>query len=986
MPENFDPYFDRQATLDAAGALTKVTISACEDIALLGAGVDPSTAPRGFRGVAMAPSGDLIVFGDRVRIIGTLTLPGRAVQINARVVEYAPDAAGAPPEIDVSGVAGADPAPPPVVASRAKDGTKGRGIFHALGKDEFINATPGVSGNPGKDGDQGKTGQDAGWINIRATEFSPAGSVSTLSLTARGGDGGKGQTGQQGQPGGHGGDGMDGWVGGVLGTNDVWEARDGANGGAPGANGRGGHGGFGGNGGQITVLALGTAPSLITDFAAGGKGEAGDLPNVITMLSPGEGGIGARVRPLGSTVAAVHPDGKRGGVQPAITQPPQAPPQGTEPGAGAAKIAGSAAASDVLLTASSSQLTGLLGRVRVDRLALQAPGGAPASTAALKDVSGRLQWLTALSGASPDSDAALTAIAVDVMGINAWAADPRLDAFGHERSWVPTVTLPAYRDVLENAKAGSLKLLADAEKAWHAYRDARNQAISDASQRTDAVKVGAGQISALSKQIAALSAQLALQVKEISQRAGQIDAARAIVLEHLAEYQKNVRNHVTINVDFTQYLDVLEQTAFASANPEQQTAVGVLENAKFASKIVNVSNVTGADGQSVDKKYLLSRLDVYGDKVKSLDEAYSVVGGHVNVDDAGAYKLLCTQQSLDDLLSNYETVPGAVDAEDAMDAYVREVLARNGVILDYNGAVSAYAQGVADLATLMARQKVFETDAAGVDAPAFDNYVERLYNRARSICLGDLYLASRAYRFWALRDDTALADVLGGGASGLTALSATSVANGLLGEHAEDLASDIGDLAPRKNPVVFTFDATKTKSIIRQFRTDRGAGFDGPNAFYWEFPVPVADKSATQNDNPFGGMANVRLTEVRAWLFGLGSAGGKDGAIKVHIVQQGDEQVVAPSGAVVAMTHDPVERVFEYTAAVTTPDVASIETPAIYWDQPNQKELPDHTPVGPFATWRIAVRPQDAVRTIDWKSLTEIRVEFFVKYQAFTTR
>jgi hypothetical protein len=979
MTSVFDPYFDERFTLDSKGAVTKTEITAAEDIALLPPDAAATSAPTGFRGVPVASTGDLIVRADRVRVVGTIKLPGRAVQINARVFEFDASDAKAP-SIDVSGDDGDPPDSALPAPGHAADGRDARGIYHAMGKDEFITALPGISGNPGADGAQGHAGKSAGWIDLRVGSIRAVGSVTTLRLRAAGGQGGAGQDGQPGQPGGRGGNGMDGWVGGIFLTNDVWEATDGANAGAPGANGRGGWGGFGGSGGSITVSTLDASASAVAaEYPAGGRGADGAVPNFVVAASPGTGGAGAVVRPPGG-YASKHADGKDGGMQPPIAQPPQAAPVGDAPKDGSASLTPSSTADELVKTAAADQLTVLLDRVRVDRLALQG-GSLTAGEAA--DLGGRLAWLTALSGAPAiAADRSMAAVSAGVSGIAATMSDPSLDAFGHSSTWVPTVSLPTYRDLLENQASGSLVLLQNAEKAWHDYRDARDAAVADSSQRSSAVQVGASQLAAVQKRRDALGTQLGDLARQIDDRRPAVDAARQDVLGELASFKKNVENHVTINLDLSQVLDVLEQTAFASVDPDQAAEVAGLETAKAAMKDVDISNVEGADGQAVSKKYICSRLDVYGKQVKSLDEAYSVVQGRVTLDDPDGYKLLCTQQQLDDLLSSYEVVPGAVDAQDAMDAYVREVLGRNSAIMQYNATAADYAQAASDAAALAARQRLVEADAAKVDAPVFDNYVERLYSRAREVCLHDLYMASRAYRFWALHDDTAIAQVITGGVGGLTFLAAQSAANGLLAEHADDLAADIGDLTSRKDPVVLTFVAADRPSVVKSFSRDRGEDpFDGPNPFYWEFKVRVASKGATQRQSAFAGMKNVRLSEIRVWLVGLDSAAGTDGSVKVHVTHQGEEDIVHPDGTVVHMSHDPVERVFEYRTGSPIPGDGAIEAPLVYWDQPRASALPDHTPIGPFATWRVAVRPQDAVRKIDWKALSQVQVEFFVRYQ-----
>src|SRR4051794_11868455 len=60
----------------------------------------------------LAPSMDLIVYGDEITISGPLCLPGQNMTIIARIVTLGADASGAGASVDLSGDAGVPVSPP----------------------------------------------------------------------------------------------------------------------------------------------------------------------------------------------------------------------------------------------------------------------------------------------------------------------------------------------------------------------------------------------------------------------------------------------------------------------------------------------------------------------------------------------------------------------------------------------------------------------------------------------------------------------------------------------------------------------------------------------------------------------------------------------------------------------------------------------------------------------------------------------------------
>jgi hypothetical protein len=262
-----------------------------------------------------------------------------------------------------------------------------------------------------------------------------------------------------------------------------------------------------------------------------------------------------------------------------------------------------------------------------------------------------------------------------------------------------------------------------------------------------------------------------------------------------------------------------------------------------------------------------------------------------------------------------------------------------------------------------------------------DRFLQGLYLHAKQQVIDDLYGASRAYRFWSLSDLDAFT-----GLPDITYVAAAQKRQDILASRVADLNKLKDDLAPQADPVVVTFDGKHLARIIRSFKTDRKDADGAPSARYWEFKLAPWLKGMTEAQSPFHDMTNVRLDEVRCWLLGL-QASDSQGNVTVHVTQQGEEQIVPRDGlGPTYITHDPIDKVFKYRLAGPIPSDAAIETRATYWIASPDGALPSHTPIGPFATWRISVDPAtDFKGDIPWDQLTGIRMEFFVRSVAGPT-
>lgn len=191
----------------------------------------------------------VVVWADRVRLLGTVTTGGYSLTIVAREIEFAPN----------SSIDARSTAPVPSFPRPNKAGAGG------------------APGSAGMNGSNGGDGRRAGDVQLVAQRV-----IGKISIDSRGQGGGDAQSGADGQRGAN----APGYPPRELGNH----CKKGRTGGAGGVGGLTGRPGYGGKGGNISLLALEIEdpyPSLMVDGGAAGEPGAHGKPGL-----GGDGGTG----------------------------------------------------------------------------------------------------------------------------------------------------------------------------------------------------------------------------------------------------------------------------------------------------------------------------------------------------------------------------------------------------------------------------------------------------------------------------------------------------------------------------------------------------------------------------------------------------------------------------------------------------------------------------------------------------------------------
>src|SRR6202012_2803496 len=133
------------------------------------------------------------------------------------------------------------------------------------------------------------------------------------------------------------------------------------------------------------------------------------------------------------------------------------------------------------------------------------------------------------------------------------------------------------------------------------------------------------------------------------------------------------------------------------------------------------TTVQGADGQDIDRSYVVSQFRDAGSSLAELVEGYKArADGKLEVDDPGATKLLSTKDNLSELLKKFEqqlpqlhkTIQGELKE------YLSLVEVRNKAVMNYNASVQLLATAYADCKFYKQRADELGDKALSIDKQA----------------------------------------------------------------------------------------------------------------------------------------------------------------------------------------------------------------------------------------------------------------------------
>ena len=266
------------------------------------------------------------------------------------------------------------------------------------------------------------------------------------------------------------------------------------------------------------------------------------------------------------------------------------------------------------------------------------------------------------------------------------------------------------------------------------------------------------------------------------------------------------------------------------------------------------------------------------------------------------------------------------------------------------------------------QQRVTESDRArielGLSAPA--SFVNDSYELAKERCLTDLFRASRAYVFWQLKPLDLFGDLLRGRRPEEVDHALLLRAKGDILKKLEDAWEDLARPPQQFNKI--TIRLSRLPQVLDTLRKNEAAIFQIE-------PVRFGMKKSM---SPFAGLAQVRLTKIRAWAIGLQTGANDQGNLMHHIVltHLGRETVVSEWDEALDFVHERVDTTVIYNSAFIGKDKAFQKGAGTEDGTLNDPEGNTvYADIGPFASWRIAI-PDDLNLDLNLGTLEDVEIEF----------
>ena len=401
------------------------------------------------------------------------------------------------------------------------------------------------------------------------------------------------------------------------------------------------------------------------------------------------------------------------------------------------------------------------------------------------------------------------------------------------------------------------------------------------------------------------------------------------------------------------------------------------------------NNVVTDSGESVNKNFVIQRIQNLDREVKSFDDLKKTSDGLIQT--GSESRLLATREQLEGICGNfYQRYPDAKKVMNHLNTYMEAVVARNKKVEEYNQQLSGLIMIAAELMRSRAQKDAAETaflKAADPGKPAMVRYVRVLRRNAWENCVRQLYMTCKTFTLRYLDSMDVFSGVLGklAGDEDVAELNITALSAALIeldsakldktvqfktsrqifepeGAHFAILlvrpkAKDVGETAP----------AAGNESIIKlenlTFFNNLRAGKAARIRLLGARRV-----SSMKDGNPFAGASDVRLTHVRCQVAGVVTG---DGICKLELTHPGSETFVDENDREVHLHHS--ETKVTLTCRVGTP-----KDPKPPVGKPNDDWVAldeDHLLIGPFCEWTVAM-PENSNLHLNPASIESLRLDF----------
>ena len=539
---------------------------------------------------------------------------------------------------------------------------------------------------------------------------------------------------------------------------------------------------------------------------------------------------------------------------------------------------------------------------------------------------GRLRWVTGILDEIPDNYPEKPL--ARKIEQSAWTTltnyNKGFDYYGKTPRFAPILSLDTYLTALDS----SLGPLKDIEEKTRLYFDA----LRDQKDATNDLQAAVNQTD---KALALLSARKSKILEErnnaeesIKRLDGEQKSARENLKAELDGLKGQVKQAFGLSLDT--FFNCLFQLAFINVHEpanalDMGTRLGMAGGAAVGQAGIMAAsqlglmikeakeNVLTKSGERINKDWMLEQIEVVKEDADLKSEFTKRENGMFSTQ--GSDRLLVELDKFRDLCTQfYGSLDDARKVRGMLDSYIETITQRNRHIDYYNLLVVALLDLSAEVDKLNLQRTAVQGRIARKTQPGLPSmatFVSGLYERAKAVCLSDFYHAYRAYAFWALEHYSGFYDKIGRNPGAINYDQLNIAKSELRNDVLEALGKNyrtpnhfpareedewsIGRvvvLTKKTHPDFFSQLRVFAEAEFELEPATRSSVAPKPNFA----PTKAAwcgsnrPKFSANLPNPFAGMADVRLTKVRAWL--VGQANTLDH--KVTLTHLGDEQFRRP--------------------------------------------------------------------------------------------
>ncbi|KAE8154619.1 hypothetical protein BDV25DRAFT_135787 [Aspergillus avenaceus] len=541
------------------------------------------------------------------------------------------------------------------------------------------------------------------------------------------------------------------------------------------------------------------------------------------------------------------------------------------------------------------------------------------------------------------------------------------DMFGHMANWVPRLSFLYYRKSVTD----QLSFLGRQEDLTNQYEDALKKGEETQKYIVASIRDMKSSKDAAEDQIALLTGVNG----PLSTTAYKIDTFTPELKRKREDIKEKV-SHIHFKFQFDPKMIIDAFTTLITSKLDLSSLAKFIQygygDYESSTKEKGVSGL-------VNKDYIMDQFNTCADTLESLVGALDTNKDNtIQLDDPRALKLITSVEAMKKLLHNFKDAIPEDEREgisDALDDYVDTVLTRNNAVLEYNSSIQLLLDSLQTRDYCEEQLAKLSQPGIKIDPtlPFVVFWMRRMRDSLRLRLMQYLNYESRAIRYWGLLDEVPFSDP--GPLQGYAALGYQQTQlEGLFNNALEFYTRSVRDIWPADPSALgLVYKLTDEQKNLLQTQSTTGD--------YTTFVTVDPDRTA----NIFRDWVDIRLEEVRVWLFGVklpdsDPAGRK--LLSFHITHPGDESIIDTLDQKREFSHDPLNVQFVYDASKVN-SIKDIPGDAVFTRADLEHDFgiggipkeSSRAPLGPFTTWRLRVS-QKANPGIDMSGLEEAYIEF----------